>query len=234
MFDMLGTKILTTIKTVAALLILWGTAFSLQEKIDSSAAVWNISYSPLVLPADILRGAALEYKEAAADIVWLQAVQVLGGHHDEATKNETYRPVYDLINRVTDLDKRFEYAYMVGGISLSILSDHVDLSNTLLQKGLDNNTVSWEIPFYIGFNHMYHYKDPKKAAYYMQLAMNKDGAPAGIAFFVASLYEKNGNTRAALVILEHLYNTAPNEQIKEEIMKKMLTLQKEVQEQSSL
>ncbi|MEK7279179.1 MAG: tetratricopeptide repeat protein, partial [Nitrospirota bacterium] len=67
---------------------------------------------------EYLKPAALGYDQLVADIVWLQAIQVIG---DKRISEEGYNWIYHALDVVTTLNPKMDYAYQVGGIVLSAL-----------------------------------------------------------------------------------------------------------------
>ncbi|MFY9270576.1 MAG: hypothetical protein WAO55_12620 [Candidatus Manganitrophaceae bacterium] len=201
------------------LLSLWGMVALLQQKIDSQRGYFQKIESFDYLPSgEYLRMAALEFKEAAADLLWLQAIQFVGGRDPSGRGYDWF---YRVIDRTTDLDPKFAYAYQIGGIVLSVLSDHVDLSNAVLEKGLKENPEDWQIPFQLGFNHLYHLHDNLKAAHYMEKAAKIKGSPAYLPLLAARLYNKGGEKQTALIFLEGLYRSTQDEKMRERIVQRM-------------
>lgn len=211
--------------TSILLFSLWGGVVLLQQGIDSRRGEFQKVKSFYYLPSgDHLKMAALEFKEAAADLLWLQAIQFVGGRDPSGRGYDWF---YRVIDRTTDLDPKFAYAYQIGGIVLSVLSDHVDLSNAILEKGIHHNPNDWQIPFHLGFNYLYHTKDNIKAAYYMERAAKIKGSPAYLPLLAARLYNKGGERQTALIILEGLYKTTQDERMRERIAQRMEEILKE-------
>lgn len=212
-------KVFIAVTGCFALLSLWSAVFFLQLKIDAQRGEFQKIKEFYYLPSGkYLRVATLEYREAAADILWLQAIQFVGGRDPSGLGYEWF---YGVLDRVTDLDRQFAYAYQLGGIVLTVLSNNLPLSNQLLEKGLEHNPNSWEIPFYLGFNYLYHVKDPLKAASYLEKASRIAGSPAYLPTLTARLYNKGGETQTALMFLESMYRSSRDETIRERILERM-------------
>ena len=208
-----------TLLTSLSLLFLWGVLILLQQKIDlKRGAFQRIERFDYLPSGPYLRMAALEFKEAAADLLWLQAIQFVG---NKDPSGRDYNWFYNVIDRVTDLDPKFAYSYQLGGIVLSVLSDHVDLSNALLEKGLKHNPNDWQIPFHLGFNYLYHIQDPLKAAQYMEIASKLEGSPPYLPLLTARLYKEGGEKQTALIFLEGMYRASKDEKIRERIAQRI-------------
>lgn len=190
----------------------------IQQKIDIRRDNFQQIERFMFLPkGEYLKTAVLGYDQLAADIVWLQAIQVIG---DKRISEEGYSWIYHALDVVTTLDPKFHYAYEVGGVILSTLGKKIDLSNTLLEKGLKENPNVWQIPFYLGFNHFFYMDDYKKAAEYMTIASRLPGRPSYIPQLAATLHVEQGNPEVALEFLERAYKETEDERIKKEIENK--------------
>jgi hypothetical protein len=207
------------------LICLIGMVVLIQQRIDRQRAAFQNVQSFSYLPSGrYLRVAALEFREVTADILWFRAIQFVGGRDPSGLGYEWF---YGVLDRVTDLDERFAYVYQFGGVVLSILSDHVDLSNAILEKGLKNVPTSWQIPFDLGFNYLYHLHDPLRAAHYMEIASRLDGHPPYLPFLAARLYQAGEDFDTGLLLLEALYRTTTDERTKEAIVEKIDKLRAE-------
>lgn len=210
---------------IVFLFVLFGLTIFFQKKINLSRGEFQEIESLDYLPSgDYLRIVTLEYKELTADLLWLKAIQFVG-RSDNSKKG--YGWFYRAIDRVTDLDPHFGYAYQLGGITLSVLSDHVELSNAILEKGLKNVPNDWQIPFYLGFNYLYYLKDPLKAAFYMEKASRLEGRPDYLPLLTARLYKQGGASETALLFLEGVYRDSKDEKIREAIRRRAEDILKE-------
>ncbi len=204
---------------------LLGVVVFLQQKIDSSKGEFEKIEEFSYLPSGaFLRFTSLEYKELVADILWLRAVQFVGGRDPSG---QDYRWFYGVLDRVTDLDPLFAYPYQFGGIVLAVLSDEVELSNKILQKGLKNRPDVWQIPFYLGFNYFYHIKDFRQAAKYMEITSKLEGHLGYLPLLTASLYTRGEDPKTALAFLEGMYRETKDMKMREKILNRMKEIVKE-------
>jgi len=209
------------------LLCLGGMIVLLQQRIDAQRGSFQKIEEFSYLPSGrYLRVAVLEYREVAADILWLQAIQFVGA---KDPSGRGYDWFYGVLDRVTDLDPKFTYAYHFGAIVLSVLSDHVELSNAIAEKGLQHRPDSWQIPFHLGFNYIYHLHDPLQAARYMEKASRIEGHPAYLPLLTARLYSAGKDPKTALAFLEGMYRTTRDEQVKEALVKRMEKIRLEIE-----
>jgi hypothetical protein len=110
---------------------------------------------------------------ALADLYWIRAAGVSSGELD----GPGAVALYDLLDRVTALDPRFEPAYHFGALLLSIAGRRPDLSDRLLERAQGQFPRAWSFPFYLGFNAFYHRTDFPAAARYLGRAAALPGAP---------------------------------------------------------
>ena len=160
---------------------------------------------------EYLKPAVIGYEQLAADIIWLQAVQVIG--EDTVTPNG-YDWIYHALDVVTTLDPKFAYAYQLGGVTLSVLGKAPEKSNTLLLKGMRENPEVWQIPFYIGFNNFFYLNDYGRAAEYMAKASELPGHPAYLPKLAARLYVQAGDPDVALDFLLRMYKETADEKVR--------------------
>ncbi len=205
---------------------LLGTIFFIQQKIDfKKGAFHTIERVNDMLSGPILKVAVMEYREVTADLLWLQAIQFVGKEKGKDPSGRGYDWFYKTIDLVTDLDPQFSYAYQTGGVVLSVLSDNVQLSNALLNKGMRQGLPDWQIPFYLGFNYTYHLKDNLTAARYMEQASKMEDHPPYLPLFTAQLYSQGDKPETGLLFLQAMYLTLKDETLKEAIAKRIMEIQ---------
>src|SRR3989304_285192 len=160
---------------------------------------------------EYLKPVVLGYEQLAADIIWLQAIQVIG--EDTVTPNG-YGWIYHALDVVTTLDPEFSYAYQFGGVTLSVLGRAPEKSNALLLKGMRVNPDVWQIPFYIGFNNFFYLNDYGRAAEFMAKAAELPGHPAYLPKLAARLYVQAGDPDVALDFLLRMYKETADEKVR--------------------
>ena len=160
---------------------------------------------------EYLKPAVLGYEQLAADIIWLQAIQVIG---EDTVTPSGYDWIYHALDVVTTLDLKFVYAYQLGGVTLSVLGKSPEKSNTLLLKGMRENPDVWQIPFYIGFNSFFYLNDYRSAAEYMAKASELPGHPEYLPKLAARLYVQAGDPDVALEFLLRMYKETADEKVR--------------------
>jgi hypothetical protein len=152
----------------------------------------------------------LGYHHVAADLLWLNIVQVLG---EREVRQADYEWLFHALDVATTLDSHYVYAYDVGGVVLAELAGRVDWSNALLEKGLAANPEAWRLPFQLGFNSFFHQKDYIRAADYMAIAARLPGRPAYVPELAARLYVEGKQPSLALDFLDVMERQTDDAQV---------------------
>lgn len=182
---------------------------------------------------EVLKPALLGYHHLGADIIWLKIIQVLG---ERIVGEKDYEWLYHALDVATTLDTKYIYAYDAGATVLAELAGRVDLSNQLLEKGLEPNPGSWRIPFVLGFNHFFHLGDHLRAADYMARAARVPGfPPAGpppyVARLATRLYAQGQNPEVAIEFLEGMLQQTHEDWVRDQLerRKKRVTVERDLQ-----
>lgn len=173
---------------------------------------------PLVLaPSSFFKILSMGHEALAADMLWLDAVQYIGSHARKQDKNI----VYDYLDRVTDLDPYFLYAYRLGQFILPEVNE-IELADALSQKGMLYNPQSWELPYFLAFIHHFYAKDYDSAADYYMLASNKPGVLPSAATLAASARGEHDEHEMALLIWNEIFENTDNSHTKELAAKRII------------
>ena len=148
---------------------------------------------------EYLKPALLGYHHLGADILWLRLVQVIGKKRNSA---DEYEWMYHALDVLTTLDPQYAYAYYAGGVILGDLANRTDLSNRLLENGVNANPEVWNIPFLLGYNYYFLLGDPAKGAEYIMRAASLPDGPSYLPGLATRLASEAGNPDTALVFLE--------------------------------
>lgn len=160
--------------------------------------------------AVVLKPALFGHHHLAADLLWLQSVQVLGEREVDEAEYEWLFHAFDLI---TTLDPRFVAAYDTGGLLLTELARRVDLSNQLLEKGMAANPTAWRIPYLLGFNHFFYQRDYGVAAQYLAAASHLPGRPNYVPELASRLYVEAHSPELALSFLNSILDQTGDPQV---------------------
>ncbi|RPH78070.1 MAG: hypothetical protein EHM80_11120 [Nitrospiraceae bacterium] len=176
--------------------------------VNSKPKLHQLTYLP---SGDYLRMASLGYRELAADLLWLQAIQVMG---ERKLSVEEGHWLYDAVDRITTLDPKFVRAYEAGSHALCILVVMPEESNRLLEKGMRHNPQEWKLPFLLGINYYFELADDEKAAEAMAKAASLPGAPDGIARLAAKLFVSAKSPQQAVELLAKVYEETSDENVR--------------------
>lgn len=180
--------------------------FAHQRSLDA-----QIVEQPLFIPSsEFLKTISFGYDLLISDILWLDAIQYVGG--DALNYNQD--TLYQYLQTITDVDPHFEYAYKAGQLLLpQKYDDHHAVSLSL--SGMIHNPSSWELPFYLGFIYSYVLKNNEKASLYYQYASMKEGAPAIAQTLAASSISRFNQHEYARKIWISLLETTENDLVKQ-------------------
>jgi tetratricopeptide (TPR) repeat protein len=175
---------------------------------NSKPKLQQLTYLP---SGDYLRMASLGYRELAADLLWLQAIQVMG---EPKLSEEAGHWLYQAVDRITTLDPKFVRAYEAGSHALCILVVLPEESNRLLEKGMQHNPQEWKLPFLLGINYYFELADDEKAAEAMAKAARLPGAPESLARLAAKLFVSAKSPQQAVELLAKVYEETSDENIR--------------------
>jgi tetratricopeptide (TPR) repeat protein len=181
----------------------------IERQRPATARAAALSYLP---KGEYLKLAVMGYRQLAADIIWLQAVQQFG---KRSSTDEEYLWAYHAVDVVTDLDPKFTYAYQAAGTVLGVWGGRPEESIAILKKGMQHNPETWELPFYIAYDYFYEMCDPASAAKYFRMASKLAGAPPYLPRLAARMTVEAGDPDAALEFLYRLYDQVQDDRARE-------------------
>lgn len=167
---------------------------------------------------EYLKPALLGYHHLGADILWLRLVQVIGKKRNSA---DEYEWMYHALDVITTLDPQYAYAYYAGGVILGDLANRTDLSNRLLEKGVNANPEVWNIPFLLGYNYYFLLGDPAKGAEYIMKAASLPDRPAYLPGLATRMAAEAGNPDTALAFLQARLTDTQDPELREVLAYRM-------------
>lgn len=199
-----------TLGLVATLLLLAGIGLR-WESAQRHNEIADVRSQLRLLPnGDLVKPMVLGYHHVAADLLWLNMVQVLG---EREIRHADYEWLFHALKVATTLDPHYVYAYDVGGVALAELAGRVDWSNTLLEKGMAANPEAWRLAFQLGFNAFFHQQDYVRAAGYMAAAAQLPGRPTYVPELAARLYVEGHQAALALDFLDAMARQTDDAQV---------------------
>jgi hypothetical protein len=167
----------------------------------------------LYLPdGELLRYASLGFQAPVADYTWLQATQYYGGYRHG---DHDLRYFAGLVEAVTDLDPRFEDAYVFAALVQCF--DHEDYPGAIdiLKRGVLANPDSWRLHFEIGFVHYVFTREFEIASRWFDAAAQLPGASDFCRRFAAWSAKRAGDLRGSLLLWENLRRTTDSPDMRE-------------------
>ena len=148
------------------------------------------------------------FEHLAADIYWLRTVQYFGGERVFA-KDKRFDLLYPLIEITTTLDPKMEIAYRYGAVFLAeqfpIGAGRPDLGIAVLERGVQNNPMSWRLRQELGFFHFVYRNDAKRAAEILVEASQIPGAAYWLKNLAAELLGKGGERSIARRMWQEMF-----------------------------
>jgi hypothetical protein len=159
-----------------------------------------------------LTQAAMGESMAAADLLWLRAVQYYGQHRQTDNTFVHMAHVFDII---TTLDPQFQNAYVFGGTSLCQEGRQFAAGVALLEKGARKNPQAWVYPFELGFVHYVGKRDLTRATFEFAQAARQPGAPGYCSRFAAWSGQRAGYEDVAIELWQNVAATTTNKVLRE-------------------
>ena len=173
----------------------------------------------------------LGYRQTAADVVWLRALDYFAGHFNG---DHRYHWLVYFIDQIVELDPRFRRVYQWAGATVlygqQFTNENVRLSNRFYEADLKQFPDDYEAAFRLGMNYYVemHASDPAErrkfqeiGAQYLEQAANMPGATDQIRNLVASIYTKLGSTELAVQSLLLMLQTTENPRQRDNILARL-------------
>jgi hypothetical protein len=154
---------------------------------------------------ELVRAASLGFEALAADLYWLQAVQIVGDAKGPPREHAA------LLGRIVDAATRLNpwvgHPYRFAAIWLTETPEQVRAANELLERGIAYHPRNWRNRFYLGFNHFFYLSEADRAAEVLEGAARLEGAPGYLSRLVARLRAEGGGLDAAALLLAELLSS---------------------------
>ena len=147
----------------------------------------------------------LGFDNIASDVLWVKTIQYMAGVKKMDVKSAN--TIYQMFERVTDLDPLFTTAYTFGGLAVSHKTPVKALR--LFDKAIAHNpNIGWRIPMFAGVVSMHNMKNYDKSAMYFALASEVKDSPMFLKRMQALAKARAGDLGTALILWESLYNSS--------------------------
>lgn len=200
-------------------------------------AVDALLETPLV-PASVVRLMSLGFESALADLSYLKAIQLFGEkrfERDQKLLLVRSAAVARLLEHATDLDPRFDYAYIFGAYTIPVPDydfrvNNVDLAINLLRKGVDNGSKDWRIPFNLAYQHSV-LGEFTQASEAMNEAAKRPKGPAYLPFLATRMAAQGGSVETGIAMAEAMLDAAATDEQREQLIERiqMLVMEREIQ-----
>jgi hypothetical protein len=184
------------------------------------------------LPVEVLRPFSFGLRSVAADITFLEAIQVFGGIKKPRTAHEGAaddRALDRLLTYSTDLDAKFAGAYRFAGNAMPRVTSDGKVTNVLqaesiLSKGARERPDDWRIPFALGFIQSYYLGHFGDAARNLALAAQAPGSPPYVGLLSTRAAADAGDLDFAEKLAQVMAAEANEESTRADWQKRLLDL----------
>ena len=160
----------------------------------------------------------LGFRNAMADIVWLQAVQVAG--NIKMTHGD-YSRLYRLLDIAVNFDPRFDVPYLLGGLILGDSPDHGTEALRILDRGSAQFPDDWRYLFYKGYTLYFNIGDSAAAGEEMVLASRLPGSPAYLPGLASRMLAEGNEPELAIHLLESIIEKETDEMRRSALERRM-------------
>lgn len=173
----------------------------------------------VVIPAPIMKIAALEYRGLVSDIYFIRSMIFIGGAQQRKetprVKEWEWRWWSKILDTATDLDPYFFDPYYYANAFLPWDAHMAIEANQLLEKGSRYRDWDWMLPFFIGFNEFFFLQNDQKAAEFLMEASRRPGGDPMLASIASRLAFRENRTETAIYFLEETAKHTENRNLKE-------------------
>jgi hypothetical protein len=187
------------------------------------------------LPVDVLGPFSFGFRSVVSDVMFLEAIQVLGANHSFMTLDggAPYdRQLARLIQYATDLDPQFAGAYRFAGNALPrpTLDGHtanVIPAVQILERGVRERPDDWHISFVLGYLQAFQLGEFRQAAANLAHAARLRGSPAYLGLLATRLEVEGGDLDAAETMAQTMVAEASEDQTRDDWEARLLDIRME-------
>jgi len=183
-----------------------------------------------LVPSQFSRVLACGYKGLLADFQFLRILTYLGDRsvNQQPLTTQDWDYFYDSIDVLTDIDPWFYDPYVLTEGLLTWEAGRITDANTLLAKGAYYRSNDWRLPYFIGFNHFFFFKDYAAGAEHIMTASRLPGSPGYLPTLAARLAYYGGQSQTAVLFLKQMLAENSNKQLAQRMEKRLLALERAV------
>ncbi|MGF1509049.1 MAG: hypothetical protein ACFB9M_06055 [Myxococcota bacterium] len=172
-----------------------------------------------------LEVASLNHGEAAADALFLRAVQYVG--RGATTSDESVQAAGSLADLITDLAPRYYQVYFLAATVLTAYAEDADASDHLLVKGQRTLPDRWPLVALQAYNALFLRHDPIAASRLYAQAAALPGAPMYLASLAGRATSFGAGTAEAMSFVEELIENLPDGPQRENARERLRLLRRE-------
>ena len=179
----------------------------------------------IVPKKEIVELLCLDHRGFASDILFSQVILHSGSLMWKPLKFKFDSDwSYGTIDLITDLDPKYFIAYLFSAMGLIHNFDDVKRARPIVEKGMKVFPESWELPFWIGYDHYVYFNDYEVAGEYLWKASQKPGSPKTYLSLMLSALRKKGDYERALKVMEIIIENANDDRLKMVYGKRLVQL----------
>jgi hypothetical protein len=187
------------------------------------------------IPSDVLAPFSFGFRTALADVMFLEAIQVLGSHRGFTTLEDGApydRQLARLLQYATELDPRFAGAYRFAGYALPRATVDGHTANVvpavqILERGVRERPDDWRIAFVLGYLQAFDLGELHQAADNLARAARLPGSPRYLGLLAARLEVEGGELDAAETMAQTMVAEANEEQTRKDWEARLLDIRME-------
>jgi hypothetical protein len=187
------------------------------------------------VPADVLGPFSFGFRAVLADVMFLEAIQVLGASRGSVTLEAgapSDRQLVRLLQYATDLDPQFAGAYRFAGSALPRTTLEGRTANVIpaaqiLKRGVRERPDDWHIAFALGYLQAFELGELPQAAENLAHAARLPGSPAYLGLLATRLEVEGGELDAAETMAQTMVAEATEEKTLEDWKARLLDIQME-------
>ncbi len=191
-----------------------------------SAYIKMARQSTYIIPPKEMVHFSFGFEEAFASLMWVRLLQdidiceqsqnpasynsattieeILDAEIAESRCNEGW--VYHMLDRITDFSPKFLYAYVHGGLLLSVVVDDREGARQIFEKGLKMFPDHYNLNYHAAYHYLAEIREPGRAAQLMKKT-HELGGPAWLSLSAARLFAEDGMKEAGIMLLNELIET---------------------------
>jgi hypothetical protein len=210
----------SSLAVVAVLgIAMFGGIVAIQSRIapmNASSRDAAIRYIP---DRDVMQLASFGFQPVYADILWVRAIQYLATPFED--RDAKYGWMQSIFQGMTDLDPRFISAYRLGSTWLSLIDRNGDAAVALLEKGIEENPDSWELPHDLAMIHYVDRHDRAAALEQLKVAISRPDCPIHVRTFAQFLMVEQDEAWGAIAMWLRFLDQNRNEYVRDVAMENL-------------